>query len=174
MKKVLSIAMLAIILLAVLSGSVSAATKSEMLNQIYSIGAKYGMTSADKVRLERYVNASDVTESQVSTLVSKAQAIATVMDNAGVTKYSNLTEAQKAEVKSLASQGASAVNLSLVFKPSAVDVYKNGVKVESIVENNGKLAYTGSNMNVALIVGSVAVIALLSTAIIKNKIAVAR
>ena len=168
MKKMLSIAVLAIILLAAMVGSVSAATKSEVLEQIYSIGVKYGMTAADKVRLERYLNSSDVTESEANALVGKAQEVAAVFDKAGVTKYDNLTKAQKDEAKAIATEAAKLLDVTLVFKTKSVDVYKLGKKIESVSETDGKLAYTGNDVNVALIAGSIAVIALASVVLVKR------
>lgn len=168
MKKVLSIAILVAILLAVVAGSASAVTKSEMLDQIYSIGAKYGMTSADKVKLERYISANNVTEAEVSALVDKAKEVAAVMDGVGVTRYDDLTEAKKDEVKAIAVEAAKILDASLVFKTKSVDIYKNGKKIETIVDDNGKLAYTGNEVNVAFVIGSVAVIALAAAVLVKR------
>lgn len=168
MKKMLSVAILAIMLVVAMSSCVSAATKAESLDQIYAIGAKYGMTAADKVKLERYLSSNDVTEAEASQLVTKAQEVAEVFDNAGVTNYADLKEDQKDQVKAIATDAAALVDVTLVFKTKAVDVYKDGKKVESVTENNGKLAYTGNEVNVALIAGSVAVIALAAAVLVKR------
>ncbi len=171
MKKMLSIVALAIILLATLVSSVSAATKAEVLDQIYAIGVKYGMTTADKVRLERYLNSSDVTEAEANSLVGKAKEVAAVYDRTGVVKYEDLTQAQKDEVKAVATEAAKVLDVTLVFKTKSVDIYKNGKHIETVSETNGKLAYTGTEVNVALVAGSIAVIALVAVVLVKRTIA---
>jgi len=168
MKKMLSVAILAIMLVAAMASCVSAATKAEALEQIYAIGVKYGMTAADKVKLERYLSDNDVTEAEASQLVTKAQEAATVFDNAGVTNYAKLTDSQKDEVKAIAVDASNLIDVTLVFKTKSVDVYKNGKKIESVSENNGKLVYTGNETNVALIAGSIAVIALAAAVLVKR------
>ena len=166
MKKMLSITLLAIMLVVALAGSVSAATRAELIDEVYSIGTKYGMTAADKVKLERYINTYDIADSKLSTLVEKAKEAATVMDKAGAKNYLDLTEAKKEEVKSIASKAAEAVDGTIVFKAKSADIYHNGKKIESVALNNGKLAYTGTN--VAVIAGSIAVIALAAVVLVKR------
>ena len=168
MKKMLSIAVVAIILLLAMASCVGAATKSEALDQIKSIGAKYGFTSGDETRLERDLNSIGATDEQVSALVSKAEAIAAIFDEAGVTNYDKLTKAQKNEVKALLAEAASAINASLVFKTKSVEIYKDGKLIDTITNNGGKLAYTGNEVNVALIAGVALVIALASAVVVKK------
>ena len=168
MKRMLSITILAVILLLTIAPFVGAATKSEVVDQIYNIGSKYGMTSADKVKLERQINSSDVTEEQANALVAKAQAIANVMDEAGVTNYDKLTKAQKDEVKAILVEAAKSLNVTLVFKTKSVEVYKNGKLIETITNTNGKLSYTGNEVNVALIAGIATVIALATVVVVKK------
>ena len=56
MKKTLTIALLAIITIMALATGVNAATSSTLADELYAKGSKYGMTSADKVKIERYLN----------------------------------------------------------------------------------------------------------------------
>ena len=55
MKKTLTIALLAIITIMALATGVNAATSSTLADELYAKGSKYGMTSADKVKIERYL-----------------------------------------------------------------------------------------------------------------------
>ena len=104
---------------------------------------------------------SPVTESEANAIVAKAEEAVKVMEDAGVTDYTKLSKAQKDQLKSIANEAASIVNVTLVFKTKAVEVYKNGKLIETVSNNNGKLAYTGNN-NIVLVVSSIAVIALAS------------
>ena len=168
MKKILSIAVLAIILLVAMATCVSATTRSEALDQIKSIGAKYGFTSGDEARLERDLNSIGATDEQVVALVSKAEAIAAIFDAAGVTNYDKLTIAQKDEVKAILVEAASSLNATLVFKTKSVEIYKNGKLVDTVSNNSGKLAYTGNEVNVALIAGITLAIALVTAVVVKK------
>ena len=102
MKKIVSsIVMLAIVLTMVLGTSVNAATTDELVDEIYSMGQKYGLTSSDKVRLERFLADNPVTEAEADTLIAKAEQAVAVMENAGVTSVSDLTAAEKSELQEL-------------------------------------------------------------------------
>ena len=172
MKKILSIALLVVILATMMAGIVNAATTSESIEAIYALGSKYGMTSADKVKLERFIADYDVTEDQASQLLAKAQEAEKIMIAAGVTNYSELTADQKNQIKSIANEAASIVGVTLTFKKGAVEIYKDGKLIETITNTDGKLAYTGNETNVVLIASSIAVIAL-TAVIIKKRTAVA-
>ena len=172
MKKILSIALLVVMLATIMTGVVSAATTAESVDAIYAIGSKYGMTSADKVKLERFIADYDVTEDQASQLLAKAQEAEKIMIEAGVTNYSDLTAEQKNQIKSIANEAASIVGVTLTFKKGAVEIYKDGKLIETITNTDGKLAYTGNETNVVLIASSIAVIAL-TAVIIKKRTAVA-
>ena len=172
MKKILSIALLVVMLATIMTGVVSAATTAESVGAIYAIGSKYGMTSADKVKLERFIADYDVTEDQASQLLAKAQEAEKIMIAAGVTNYSELTADQKNQIKSIANEAASIVGVTLTFKKGAVEIYKDGKLIETITNTDGKLAYTGNETNVVLIASSIAVIAL-TAVIIKKRTAVA-
>ena len=170
MKKLLTISILAIalVLMAVTGGN--ATTNDNLAETLYNIGAKYGMTKADKVKIERYLADYPVTESEANAIVAKANEAAKVMDNAGVTDFNKLSKEQKAEIKTIANQAASIVDVTLTYKSGSVEIYKNGKLIETVTNNNGKLAYTGNN-NMVLVVSSIAVIALASVAVARKKLA---
>lgn len=170
MKKMLSIAVLAIILLVAMASCVSATTKAGLLDAIYSIGAKYGMTSGDKVRLERDIKDFDITDEQADALVAKAEAIAAILDAEGVTNYDKLTTAKKDEVKAILVEAAKIIDATLVFKTKSVEIYKNGKLIDIVTNNAGRLSYTGNEVNVALIAGITSVIALASAVVVKKTV----
>lgn len=160
MKKTLTIVLIAIIAMMTLATVVNAATSSTLANELYSKGAKYGMTSADKVKIERYLAENPVTDAQADKLLAKADEAIAVMDKAGVTDYNKLTTAQKNEIKSIATEAAKEVNLKLVFKTKSVEIYNaDGKLVETVSNTNGKLAYTGNTINVALVASIISIVA---------------
>ena len=161
MKKIVSsIVMLAIMLTMFLGTSVNAATTNELVDKIYSMGQPYGLTSSDKVRLERFLADNPVTEAEADTLIAKAEEAVAVMENAGATSVSELTREQKNELQGIAKEAASIVGVNLVFKAGTVEVYKDGKLIESISNNYGKLAYTGNNISTVAVVSLVAIFAL--------------
>lgn len=170
MKKTLAIVLLAIIAVMALATGVNAATSSTLADELYSKGAKYGMTSADKVKIERYLAENPVTDAQANELLAKADEAIAVMEKAGVTSYNKLTIAQKDEIKSIATEAAKKVDLKLVFKTKSVAIYNaDGKLVETVSNTNGKLAYTGNTVNVVFAVSVVAVLAV-ATVVVRKRI----
>ena len=170
MKKLFVIATLAVVLMGMLAVSVNATT-ADSVNEIYTIGSKYGMTENDKQQLQNFIDRNEITEAQATKLVEKAKEAEAVMTAAGKTNYSDLTTAQKDQLKSIANSAASEVGVSLVFKTQGVEIWKNGKKLMVVTNHDGKLAYTGNSLNiVAITVSSVAAIAL-AAVIIKQRIA---
>ena len=102
MKKTLTIALLAIITIMALATGVNAATSSTLADELYAKGSKYGMTSADKVKIERYLKENPVTDAQANEILTKADEAIAVMEKAGVTNYDKLTKAQKNDAHSSA------------------------------------------------------------------------
>lgn len=171
MKKILTISILAVVLLMSLVNVACAATKDTLADTLYKMGAEYGMTAADKVKIERYLAENPVTDEQANTIVAKAEEAVAVMKEAGTKDYSKLTTAQKDKVKAIATEAASAIDVKLVFKTKSVEIYKNGKLIETVTNNNGKLAYTGNSVNVVLVVTMVAVVALSLIAVARKKLA---
>ena len=70
---------------------------------------------------------------------------------------------------SIATSAAEIIDVKLVFKKGTVEIYDNtGKLIETIGNNNGKLAYTGNNVNVVLTTSVIAVIALAITVATKR------
>ena len=167
MKKLFVIATLAVVLMGMLAVSVNATT-ADSVNEIYTIGSKYGMTENDKQQLQNFIDRNGITEAQAAKLVEKAKEAEQVMTSAGKTKYSELTTAEKDKLKAIANSAASEVGVSLVFKAKSVEIWKDSKKLLVVTNNEGKLAYTGNTSNVvAIAVSSIAVVAL--AVIIVNK-----
>ena len=165
MKKTLIVSILMSIILFVGASVVSAATTEKLADELYAKGKKYGMTTADKVRIERYLSENPVTDEQANQIMSKADEAVAVMENAVVTNYNKLTQDKKSELKAIAKETADIVDAKLVFKSGSVEIYDaNGKLIETVAQNNGKLAYTGNNsVNVVLTVSVIAMIALAIT-----------
>lgn len=171
MKKILSITILVAMLVMALAGVVNATTTKTLADELYAKGQKYGITTADKVKIERYLSENPVTDEQANSLIVKADEAIAVMEKAGTTDYNKLTTAQKDEIKSIATSAASIIDVKLVFKKGYVEIYDNtGKLIETIGQNNGKLAYTGNNVNVVLTTSVIATIALAITVVTKRTV----
>lgn len=160
MKKILTVA-ITFVMVAMVAISSYATTSSELADTLYNKGSKYGMTSADKVKIERYLADNPVTDEEANSIVAKADEAVKVMENAGATSYKDLTAEEKAELKTIANEAASVAGLTLKFGTSSVEIYKDGKLIETVTSNNGKLAYTGSNSAI-VVVSSLAIIALVA------------
>lgn len=171
MKKLASIAIIFVMVAILATTVVNAATSSTLANELYALGSKYGMTTADKVKVERYLADNPVTDDQANQVMAKANEAVKIMEEAGTTNVSELTTEQKNKLKTLANEAASIVGLTLTFKSGYVEIYKDGKPIETIGLENGKLAYTGNNVNVVLVVSSVAVVALAVGIIARKKFA---
>lgn len=165
MKKTLIISILISIILMLGGSVVNATTSATLADDLYAKGEKYGMTTADKVKIERYLSENTVTDEQANKIMAKADEAVAVMEKAGVTRYNKLTNAQASELKTIAKEAADVIDAKLVFKSGSVEIYDaNGKLIETVAQNNGKLAYTGNNsVNVVLTVSVIAMIALAIT-----------
>lgn len=169
MKRFLTISLLVAMFVMAFAGIVNATTTNTLAEELYAKGEKYGITTADKVKIERYLSENPVTEEQANKIIAKADEAVAVMEKAGVTNYDKLTTAQKDELKSIATSAADIIDVKLVFKKGYVEIYNNAGKlIETVGENNGKLAYTGNNVNVVLTTSVIAIIALAITVVSKR------
>ena len=172
MKRTLTIALLIVMAVMCLSTVCYATTSAELADKLFEKGEAYGMTSADKVKIERYLAEYPVTDEEADQILAKADEAIAVMNEAGVKEYSKLTKAQKTEIKNIAKEAAEIVDVQLVFSTGKVEVVKDGKIIETITNNDGKLAYTGNSVNIVLaVVATVAVIALAVAAVSKRKVA---
>lgn len=173
MKKIVTITMIFIMVVMLETTIVSAATKDSLVNDLYALTSKYGVTEADKVKAERFLTEYPITDEKANQIYAKATEAIKVLEDAGVTDvkklYTQLTKQQKIKFEALCQETASLVGARLIYKNGTVEVYKDGKKVEVFYFTDGKLAYTGNNMNIVLVVSSVAVIALATAYIVRKK-----
>lgn len=172
MKRTLTIALLVVMAVMCLATASYATTSSELADALYEKGAAYGLTSADKVKIERYLSEYPVTDEEADSILAKADEVIAVMNEAGVKNYFDLTKAQKTEIKNIAKEAAEIIDVQLVFSKGKVEVVKDGKIIETVTNNDGKLAYTGNSVNIVLaVVATVAVIALAVAAVSKRRVA---
>ena len=170
MKKSFIISILTAIIVMACATLVNAATTSTLADELYAKGQKYGMTTAEKVKVERYLSEYPVTDEQADAILAKADEAIAVMEEAGTTDYRQLTSAQADKLKSIANSAADLIDANVVFKKGYAEIYKNGKLVETIGQNTKKLAYTGNNVNVVLTTSVIAVIALAITVVTKRTV----
>lgn len=176
MKKIVTIVTIATIFLMVVMFAttiVSAATKDSLVNDLYALTSKYGVTNADKVKADRFLTEYPITEDQANQIYGKATEAIKILEDAGVTDVkkldTQLTKQQKLKFQSLCQEAADIVGVTLTYRNGTAEVYKNGKKIEVFYFTDGKLAYTGNNINIVLVVSSVAVIALATVYIVRKK-----
>lgn len=173
MKKILLTTLLFIIV-ATCSTMVKATTSEELPTKIYSVGAKYGVTESHKLKMERYLAKHPATDEQCDQVMEKVYAVAKIFEDAGVTRLGDLPQAKLKEVQNLSTEAANIVNVKIVWKSDCVEIYYNGKVIDVIYYDSSKLAYTGNEVNVvngALVVSSVAAVALAAGLIQRKKFA---
>lgn len=170
MKKSLKIILIMVFTIMLMISVANAATKATLANQLYNKLSPYGLTSSDKVKIERYLSDNPVTDSQADTILAKADEGIAIMKSENTKDIRKLSNTAKNQVKTLAQEAADVIGLTLTYSSGKVEIYnKQGKLVETItVENTGKLAYTGNNYNTVIVVSSVAVIALAAIVIKKQ------
>ena len=173
MKKIVTIATIFLMVVMFATTIVSAATKDSLVNDLYALTSKYGVTEADKIKAERFLTEYPITDEKANEIYAKAIEAIKVLEDAGVTDIkkleTQLTKQQKIKLEALCQEIASLVGVTLTYRNGTAEVYKNGKKIEVFYFTDGKLAYTGNNINIVLVVSSVAVIALATVYIVRKK-----
>ena len=113
MKNFLTVSLLFVMLVMAFATVVNAATSATLADELYAKGSKYGMTTADKVKIERYLSENPVTDEKANAVLAKADEAVAVMESAGATNYDDLTTAQKNELKSIATSAAELLDIKL-------------------------------------------------------------
>lgn len=170
MKKVLISTVLFVLLAVFATTMVNAATGAELPNLIYEKGAKYGVTEGHKVKMERYLAKHPATDAQADAVMAKVDEVAAVYEKAGVTDMAKLSAADLKKVQDLATEAAAILNVKIAWDGAKVTIYYEG-RVEDVIEFSNKLPYTGNDTNIALVVSSVAVVALAAGFIARRKLA---
>ena len=175
MKKIITISMICMIIVMVFVGGVNAATKESLINDLYALTSKYGVTEADKVKAERFLTENPITDEQANQIYEKAKEAIKVLEDAGVTDVkklnTQLTKEQKRKCRALCQEAADIVGTTLTYKNGTVEVYKDGKKIEVFYFTDGKLIYTGNEVNMTIIVSTVGVIALAAALIVRRRFA---
>lgn len=170
MKKILFATILFVMVAVFATTMVNAATGAELPNLIYEKGAKYGVTEGHKVKMERYLSKHPATDAQADAVMAKVDEVVSVLEKAGVTNIGKLSSADLKKVQDLATEAAAILNVKISWDGAKVTIYYNG-KVEDVLDFNDKLSYTGNESNIALVVSSVAVVALAAGFIARKKLA---
>ncbi len=163
MKKVLTIALVAIILMMSAMTVVNAATSSTLPDELYAIGSYYGMTENDRVKMQQYLRQYPLSEADCNEILDLARQAQQIMIAHNARNYHSLPEDVQRQLQALALRAADIAGVTLDFKARRIDVYKDGKWINSF--GSDTLVSTGSQVNIALVVSSVAVIALAATAI---------
>ena len=173
MKKIVTIATIFVMVVMLATTMVSAVTKDSLVNDLYALTSKFGVTNADKVKAERFLVENPITDEQANQIYEIAKKAIQVLEDAGVTDVKKLekqlTKEQKLKFESLSQEAARVVGARLIYRNGTVEVYKDGKKVEVFYFTDGKLVYTGNNINIVLVVSSVAIIALATAYIVRKK-----
>lgn len=170
MKKVLLATILFVMVAVFATTMVNAATGAELPSLIYAKGAKYGVTESHKIKMERYLAKHPATDAQADAVMAKVDEVAAVYEKAGVTNMAKLSAADLKKVQDLATEAAAILNVKIAWDGAKVTIYYEG-RVEDVIEFSDKLPYTGNDTNIALVVSSVAVVALAAGFIARKKLA---
>ena len=172
MKKLITISIVFIMVAMLAITTVKAVSGATIVDDIYNLGKKYGLTESDKVRAERYVADNPVTDEQASAIYAKAEEAIKVLEEAGATNVkklgTELTAEQKSKFEALCQEAAGILGLTLTYKDGYVEVYKDGKKIDTYTFG-GKLPYTGNVVSIVVIVSAVVVIALATFVIVRKK-----
>ncbi len=160
MKKLISMLAIFAILMVGAMSVVKAATSETLPDELYAIGSKYGMPAEQKVSMERYLADHSLSNAECDRILALAQQADQIMKDNNTTNYKDLPSDVKAQLRSLAVEAADIAGVTLDFKSDRIDVYKDGVLIDSVT-SKGTLPYTGNN-SIVLVVSSIAVIALIA------------
>lgn len=167
MKRLAVVTLLVVMLMVALVGTVNAATESELLNYLSKeftvAGEKVSISEADKVKIERYLNDNEVTAEQADSIIAKVDEVIAIMDEAGETDLTKLSQEDKNKIISIANSAAEELGLTLSYDASSktLSVYKDGKLIESSsIVSNDELVQTGSANYVYVAILAVAVIAI--------------
>lgn len=170
MKKVLISTVLFVIVAIFATTMVNAATGAELPNLIYEKGSKYGVTEGHKVKMERFLAKHPVTDAQADAVMAKVDEVVAILEKAGVTNIGKLSSSDLKKVQDLATEAAAILNVKISWDGAKVTIYYEG-RVEDVLDFNDKLPYTGNELNIALVVSSIAVVALAAGFITRKKLA---
>ena len=146
MKKLISIAILFVMIVALSATMVSAATTATLADDLSEIGGKYGVS---KAVIERMIKELGVADDDVDDVLDLAT--------------------ERNQLVGLASQLEEITGAKLTFKNGEVSVTnKAGKSVGTFTMEDGKLVQTGSSNLVFVVLAGVAIIAVAGTVVAKK------
>lgn len=172
MKKFMATTILALVLVATLVPNVLAVTSATLADEIYALGAQYGMTAEHKVRMERYLNEHPTDDAKAQQVLDVANEAAAHMATTGKTNYKELNKTDIETMKAYAVEAGQILNVRVEFEKGGVTFYDANGKVIDSLDSNLNFRYTGNGVNALyFVVPCVAVIALALAFVAKKNIA---
>ena len=172
MEKMLLMTILFVIIALFFTNVVSASTSNELPELIYTKCAKYGITDGFKVEMERFLKKHPISDAQTDAFLIKIDEIVSIMETARVNNLSGLSATELKTVQDLAREAASLLDVKLVWNNVKAEAYYDGKLIDVLVFES-RLPYTGENINIALIVSTVAVCVLTACVLARKKLAYA-
>ena len=174
MKKLATVTLLIVMLIGILAGTANAATESELLHYLSKESTVGGETirirASDKRKIERYLNENEVTAEQADSIIAKVDEAIAVLEAAGETDLTKLSQEDKSKLVDIANSAASVLGLSVSYDASTktISIYKDGELIESTSISAGdELVQTGSTNYVYVAILAVAVIAIAAVVVKK-------
>ena len=168
MKKFITVAILFVLLIISTFTAVNAATSQTLPDELYAIGVNYGMTQNDKVKMEQYLRDHPLSDTDCNEILSLAKQAEQIMIENNTTDVHSLPTDVRAQLIDLANRAAATAGVTLDFKARGIDVYKDGVMINSL-SLSGKLPYTGNTATPIIIASAVAMIAIATIILVKKK-----
>ncbi len=172
MKKIMPL-VIALVLSLCFVTTASAKVNDKLLNYAKSThkvaGENVKLSNSDIVKVERYLTQNEVTDAEATQIIAKMDEIIAVLDKAGESDLSKLSDATKDKVLSLAKEAAAVVGATLSYDNSSkvLTVYQNGTKIEAI-SVNPYLKQTGST-NLMYVVAGITVLGI-AAVIVRKKL----
>lgn len=163
MRKSVKICLLLVAVLMLFTASVSATTTDELVEYLSKehtvAGKKVKISAENKVKLERYFKEYPVSSAEADSIIVKVEEAKKIMDDAGVSDPTKLSQADKDKIIDLANEVADILDVTIEYNSGEVKVYKEGTLIGTVSINQGKLVYTGNSSNTIVAISIVAVVA---------------
>ncbi len=170
MKKTLLATLIFVIVALFATTMVNATTGAELPDLIYKKGAKYGVTESERVKMQRYIDKYPVTDEQADQVMAKVDAVVKIFEKAGVTDAKDLSEADLKKVQQLGTEAAAILDVKVVWNGAVATIMHDGV-TEEVLDFSDEMPNTGNEINGALVVSSIAVVALTAGLLLRKKFA---
>ena len=178
MKSLLKISLVLVAIL-LIGTSVNAATVDEFIAYITSAQTVAGesvylVTDAQVTEIERYLSTNSVSESDLDYLQTKFDEGVAILDAAGVSSYSELTESEKASLVALADEASSQTGIDFVIGSDASVTVYNLDGTVATTTTGSIIKQTGSSNYVYAVVAVIAIVAVAIALISRRRLANAK